>query len=55
LPSLRVKSADGGDLTHCQVARLGVLTRAYTTEQVCELATGPSEVVRLLAAGLGRP
>jgi uncharacterized protein (TIGR03083 family) len=32
-----------------------ILTRAYTTDEVRELATGPSEVVRLLAAGIGRP
>jgi uncharacterized protein (TIGR03083 family) len=31
-----------------------ILTRAYTSEELGALATGPSEVVRLLAAGLGR-
>jgi uncharacterized protein (TIGR03083 family) len=32
-----------------------ILTRAYTAEEVGELAIGPSEIVRLLAARIGRP
>ena len=32
-----------------------ILTRAHTPEEVCELATGPSEVLQLFAAAIGRP
>jgi uncharacterized protein (TIGR03083 family) len=32
-----------------------ILTRAHTAEEVRELARGPSDLVQLLAAGLGRP
>jgi uncharacterized protein (TIGR03083 family) len=32
-----------------------ILTRAYTPDEVCELATGPSEVLQLFAAAIGRP
>ena len=31
-----------------------ILTRAYTPDEVCELASGPSEVVQLFAAAIGR-
>jgi hypothetical protein len=32
-----------------------ILTRAYTPDEVCELAAGPSEVLQLFAAAIGRP
>jgi hypothetical protein len=32
-----------------------ILTRAYTPDDVCELASGPSDVLRLFAAAIGRP
>jgi len=32
-----------------------ILTRAHTPDEVCELATGPSEVLQLFAAAIGRP
>jgi uncharacterized protein (TIGR03083 family) len=32
-----------------------ILTRAYSPDEVCELASGPSEVVQLFGAAIGRP
>ena len=32
-----------------------ILTRAHTPEEVCELASGPSEILQLFAAAIGRP
>lgn len=32
-----------------------ILTRAYTPDEVCEIAAGPSEVLQLFAAAIGRP
>jgi uncharacterized protein (TIGR03083 family) len=32
-----------------------ILTRAHTPDEVCELASGPPEVVQLFAAAIGRP
>jgi uncharacterized protein (TIGR03083 family) len=32
-----------------------ILTRAHTADEVCELASGPSEAVQLFAAAIGRP
>ena len=32
-----------------------ILTRAHTPDEVCELASGPSEVVQLFAAAVARP
>jgi uncharacterized protein (TIGR03083 family) len=32
-----------------------ILTRAYSPHEVCELASGPSEVVQLFGAAIGRP
>ena len=32
-----------------------ILTRAYTPDEVCRLVSGPSEVVQLFAAAIGRP
>jgi hypothetical protein len=32
-----------------------ILTRAHTPDEVCELASGPFEVIQLFAAAVGRP
>ena len=32
-----------------------ILTRAHTPDEVYELASGPSEVLQLFAAAIGRP
>jgi uncharacterized protein (TIGR03083 family) len=32
-----------------------ILTRAYRPDEVCELASGPSEILQLFAAAIGRP
>jgi uncharacterized protein (TIGR03083 family) len=32
-----------------------ILTQAYSADEVCELASGPSEVVQLFGAAIGRP
>jgi len=32
-----------------------ILTRTHTADEVCELASGPSEAVQLFAAAIGRP
>jgi uncharacterized protein (TIGR03083 family) len=32
-----------------------ILTRAYSPEEVCEVASGPSEILQLFGAAIGRP
>ncbi len=41
-------------LGHAEQAA-AILTRAHTPEEVCELSSGPSEVVQVFAAAIGRP